>query len=135
MSGLYRICSVIYCLGLLVVIPAELFGNLAAGVAGHNKPFGLDDWLLFAFLFLTPATVTSRIYIDSGKRIRRTIDYISILLVTVSVVLILYGLFEGVSDSGSSADEMVVLSVMAVFLLISLVVLWGLIRGLRGRGG
>ena len=68
---------------------------------------------------------------EKGQPIRRVIDRVSILLVSVSVILELYALVEERKDLGSATGESGTVWFTGAFILVSLMVLRGLIRAVN----
>ena len=130
MNQLIKICSIIYRLVLVLIVPANLLGNLLAAIAGHNRNFSWVDYLMFGYLLLTAILLT--LYYKIKKRQAKHTGFLFYVvsgLVFMSIVFQLYQLYDIFFICRCfSPEENVFTAAIFIFLIISSIVFIGLIK-------
>lgn len=129
MELLYKLCSIIYRLILALVIPVFVVAKVLVGAAGHNSDVTWSDYLVFAFSVITLTILT--IWFRIGKeesRVRNIIHLSCITLVSISIVFEIYGLYDLFSNSEFSPGENIGISIVLLFTIVSLTVLWRIMK-------
>ena len=95
MNRIYKISFYVYRIILVLIVPLIFFAKLMVGAAGHNSKVEITDYFIFIFVILTPILLTAFKKIDHTKITRRKIlRFSTIVLVTVSIIFLLYGLYD-----------------------------------------
>jgi hypothetical protein len=129
MNFLFKFCSVIYRIVLSLVLPVFVVAQVLVGAAGHSSDPKWYDYLLLTVCVATVILLTILFNLDKEDgRVRNIIRYASIILVSVSVVFEIYGLYDLCSTSEFSKGENIGMAIVLLFTLISITVLWGIIK-------
>jgi hypothetical protein len=129
MELIYKLCSIIYRLVLALVIPVCFVAKILVGAAGHNSDFIWSDYLLFAFSVITVILLTilfrNR---ELESQVRSFIRVACIILVSISVVFEIYGLYDFFTNSEFSIGDNIGLSIVLLFTIITLIVLRRIVK-------
>lgn len=130
MKMLYKSASIVYRLVLTLAILALLLGNFLSAVAGHNTQFNWTDYLLFAYLIVTVATLTIYTKIETEDlNITVILFFLTAALITTGILLVLYELYDSFFICNCYSGEDTVISILLfAFIVISTILLVGLIR-------
>jgi len=129
MELIYKLCSIIYRLVLTLVIPVFVVAKIFVGAAGHNSDVTWSDYLVFAFSVTTLTLLN--IWVHFGKlesHLRSIIRFACIILVSISIVFEIYGLFDLFLDSEFSIGENIGILIALLFTMVSLPVLRKLMK-------
>ena len=130
MTNLYKVCSVIYRILLVLIIPVTFIAQFLVAVAGHNSDSSRSDYLVFTFIIITVALLTILSNVDREKRqVRSILRYASICFVSISLCVELYGLYDIFKNGEFSPGENIISLIVFLFTIISVIVLLGLIKG------
>ena len=129
MRYVYKICSIVYRLLLILVIPMIFIAKIIVGSAGHNSDYNCSDYLASAFIVITVTTMTILSFMDDQKsQIKNGLRYAAVTFVSISIVFEIYGLYEMLRDTEFTAGENVLTASIFLFSIISSIVLWGLMK-------
>ena len=129
MKFLYKLCSVIYRIVLALVLPVFVVAQVLVGAAGHSSDPKWHDYLLVTVCVTTVILLTTLFHLDKeDSAIRNIIRYACIGLVSVSVAFEVYGLYDLCSTSEFTKGETIGIAIFLLFTLISITVLWGVIK-------
>jgi len=130
MTNIYKVCSVIYRIALILIIPLTIIAQFLVAAAGHNRSYGKYDYLALIFIIITVALLTFHTNFNGEKKQAGSIlRYACISFVSIGLCLELYGLYDLFRSSGFSAEENIISLVVILFTMISVMVLRGLING------
>lgn len=129
MSFLFKFCSVIYRIILALVLPMFVVAQVLVGAAGHSANPNWHDYLLVTVCVATVVLLTILFYLDKeDSAVRNIIRYACICLVSVTVAFEVYELYDLYSTSDFSKGEAIGIAIFLLFTLISITVLWGIIK-------
>lgn len=129
MKFLYKLCSVIYRIVLALVLPVFVVSQVLVGAAGHSSDPKWHDYLLVTVCVTTVILLTTLVHLDKeDSNVRNIIRYACIVFVSVSVAFEVYGLYDLYTTSDFSNGEIIGIAIFLLFTLISITVLWGIIK-------
>lgn len=129
MKFLYKLCSVIYRIVLALVLPVFIVAQVLVGAAGHSSDPKWHDYLLVTVCVATVILLTTLFHLDKeDSTVRNIIRYACIVLISVSIAFEVYGLYDICSAGDFSNGEAIGVAIFLLFTLISITVLWGVIK-------
>lgn len=129
MNFLYKLCSVIYRIVLALVLPVFVVAQVLVGAAGHRADPKWHDYLLVTVSVATVILLTILFHLEKEEGgVRNIIRFASLILVSVTVAFEIYGLYDLCSESDFSKGEIIGIAIFLLFTLISITVLWGIIK-------
>ena len=132
MNYLFKLCSIIYRIALLLVLPVFFVAQVFVGAAGHSAHSQWYDYLLVTGCLTTVILLTTLFNLDKDdSAVRNVIRYACIVLVSVSVAFEVYGLYDLWSASNYTEEDVIGIAIFLFITLISITVLWGVIRDKR----
>ena len=132
MNRIYKISFQIYRIILILALPTFLIANFLVAAAGHNSPMKIDDYFLLGFVILVPTLLTILIKTDKAKfRFRKTIRFVIIGLISISIVFFFYGLYDFwliYQNRNFGIEDNIPVTIIMFFIALSSMLLVGLAK-------
>jgi pilus assembly protein TadC len=130
MRNIYKLCSIIYRLILIISIPLEIIGNLLSATAGHNRAFDKSAYITFAYIILTVALLTFFQHVGKEKiNPRKIIRYILIPLLFASICFEIYTLYSTLfKDKNFTTADFTLDTAVFLFMIVTSLILHGVVN-------
>lgn len=129
MDRVYKSSFILYRIILISIIPVFFISKFAVGSAGHNSDARFSDYLLLLF-----SIFTSALFIFFNKieiRFKKLVSKIIICLISVSMFLLLIGLFDFwklYQKQNFVIGDTVSIAIILAIIMLNILVLLGFIK-------
>jgi len=130
MTQLYKTCSFIYRIVLVLIIPLLLTGQFLVSVAGHNRDFDKSNYISFVYIILTVILLTIFQKADKeNKSIRTALRYVIIALVLISIGFEMSSLYDiFLICKCFTIGDNIISAIIILFTFITTMLLIGLVK-------
>ncbi len=132
MKNKYILSFQIYRTILFLLLPVFLFGIFMVGTAGHNSNMKISDYFIFAFIITTSIVLTTLKKLDNKENLKRkTLNLTAKLLVTLGVIILLFGIFEQIKmylKNSFTIGDIITTIILLSLIILSIILLIGLIK-------
>ncbi len=102
------------------------------GTAGHNSNMKISDYFIFAFIITTSIVLTTLKKLDNKENLKRkTLNLTAKLLVTLGVIILLFGIFEQIKmylKNSFTIGDIITTIILLSLIILSIILLIGLIK-------